>query len=634
MDTTSIEEPVISASGNQEYDPITFSVLLSRFLSIANEMTLTLEYTAWTSILALARDYSCAIYDAQPRQICMYDAIPIHTTSMHLVLEEIAETYEGNLQDGDIILCNAPYRNNTHVGDVVTATPVYVDGQHLFWSVTKGHQLDVGAAFPSSVTTAAKDVWQEGLHIPPVKIYDAGTPRDDVIDFYLSNVRYRDLLHGDLLAQLGSINAGKRRLIELVEEYGIEDTMRYVDAMIEYADRRTGESIKSFPDGEFKAEGWIDSDGVHGKHIPIRVTVKKQDDSVVIDFEGSGPQSPSGINGTLATSSAAPTIPFLYYIDPDIPHNQGCFDHFDVKVPSGTICYAEYPAATSLATITPSDMMHDVINKAMAEAVPDRVAAGGARGANMPNFNGIDARTGQPWAAMFFNNGGGSGAAKNTDGWPVVATLGALGTLKSMSIEQLELMYPLHVEEWQVEPDSMGYGQWIGGPGVRFSVVPVGGPVECTTFGDGCDNPPHGVLGGTPGIGGGQFVEDLETGRRRYISVSGYYLIGENERRVGISSGGGGYGMPTRRDPEQVRKDVRDGLISHRVALEVFGVVLSHDFDPVLDLEATEERRRQMESQGINTEVVPGEPGAATWLDEHMREGDEYLFNPVLGNAP
>ncbi|MGH2944753.1 MAG: hydantoinase B/oxoprolinase family protein [Solirubrobacteraceae bacterium] len=611
-----------------DYDPITFSVMLSRFHNIANEMTLTLEYTAWTSILALARDYSCAIYDAVPRQICMFDALPIHTTSMHLVLAEIHEAFEGDLHEGDIYMCNAPYRKNTHVGDVVTAEPVFAEGRHLFWSVTKGHQLDIGAFVPSSVAPPAKDVWHEGLHIPPLKIYDRGRPREDVIDLYLSNLRYRDLLRGDLLAQLGSIGKGRARLVELVEEYGAAEVMRYVDAIIDYADRRMAEEIRQIPDGRYESEAWVDSDGTTNVNIPVNVAVTVDDDQVKVDYTGSGSQSPSGLNGTFATSQGAPAIPFMYYIDPDVPHNHGCFKHIDAYSPEGTICNARYPASTSCATIVPTDTMHDVVNKAMAQAIPDKVVAGGARAANMPNFAGIDERTGEPWAAMFFNNGGGAGACKGADGWPILATLAAMGGLKSLVIEQLELLYPLLALHMEVEPDSMGLGQWAGGPGIRFAVRPTAGPCDVITFGDGQLNPPHGVLGGTMGIGGGQYVENETTGRRRYVSSTGYYRVHMDEVRVGVSTGGGGYGNPIDRDAERVRRDVRDGLVTRATAEAVYGVVVSDDWDPVLDEAATAARRIEL-AKVQRPLVEPMEPGASKWLEQNMREGDEYLLNPM-----
>lgn len=612
-----------------DYDPITFSVMLSRFTSIAHEMTLTLEYTAWTSILALARDYSCAIYDAVPRQICMFDALPIHTTSMHHVLAEIHQAFEGQVHEGDVYMCNAPYRGNTHVGDVVTAEPVFVDGQHLFWSVTKGHQLDVGALIPSSIVPAAKDVWQEGLHIPPLKIHDRGVPREDVIDLYLTNLRYRDLLKGDLLAQLGSIGKGRVRLQELVAEYGVEQTRRYVDHIIDYADRRMAEEIREIPDGTYEAESWVDSDGADGTDIPIKVSVTVADDQVRVDYTGSGPQSPTGVNGTFATSQGAGAIPFMYYIDPDIPHNHGCFKHIDSYSPEGTICNASYPAATSSATTCPSDTMHDVVNKAMAAAVPDKVVAGGARAANMPNWAGIDERTGEPWAAMFFNNGGGAGASKGTDGWPILATLAAMGGLKSLVIEQLELLYPLLAEHMEIERDSMGVGEWIGGPGVRWSVRPTAGSAEVVTFGDGQQNPPHGVLGGTMGIGGGQYVERLDGGPRTYVSSTGHYLVDRDQRRVGVSTGGGGYGNPIDRPVERVRQDVRDGLISREVAFEVHGVAVSDDWDPTVDEAATAAKRAEL-AKVDRPLVEPTVPSASTWLREQMREDDVYLLNPTV----
>ena len=167
-------ESPISVLPDGDIDPITFSVILNRFNTIAREMTLTLEYTSWTSILALARDFSCAIYDAKARQVCMMDALPIHTNSLHVILKSIVKAFEGKVEDGDVIVSNDPYSGNTHVGDFVTACPVFYKGEHLFWSVTKGHQLDCGAYEATSIAPSAKDVWQEALQLPPIKFYERG----------------------------------------------------------------------------------------------------------------------------------------------------------------------------------------------------------------------------------------------------------------------------------------------------------------------------------------------------------------------------------------------------------------------------------------------------------------------------
>lgn len=614
----------------RSYDPITFSVIMSRFESIANEMTLTLERSAWTSILALCRDFSCAIYDAIPRQICMLDAIPIHTTSLQLVLQEIARSFDGEIKDGDVYLCNDPYRGNTHVGDLVTACPVFIDGQHVFWAATRGHQMDTGAFVPSSVTAEAQNVWQEGLTIPPLKLHDAGVPRPDVLDLYLSNMRYRDALEGDLLAQLGSIEKGRQRLIEFCAEYTTDVVNQYVEEMIAYADRRMAEVIRTMPDGEYHGEGWVDSDGTDKLNIPIRAKVTIHDDRITVDYSESGEQAAGGLNGSEGTSRAAAAIPFLYYVDPDIPHNDGCIRHIDVVLREGTICHPRFPASTSAATIVPSDMMQDAINKAMAAAVPELVIAGSCRCGNVPQFSGIDEAAGEPWGVMFFNNSGGSGAVNGFDGWPLWESQAAAGALKDQPIEQIELLYPLIIEQWEIEPDSMGFGQWNGGPGNRFVVRPIAGGAECITFGDGCANPPHGVLGGTPAIGGGQYVEGVVAGKRRFVGASGHLHIAVGEVWVGVSTGGGGYGNPFDRDPERVRRDAADGIVSWQAAHDIFGVAFTEDESGrlVLDIQETGALRAELRKRP-GPLVSPTTPGASTWIKDNMGPGDEYLLNPT-----
>ena len=622
------EAPTQTARESEWYDPITFSVLLNRFNTIAEEMSSTLEQTAWTSILAVCRDFSCAIYDRKPRQVCMYDALPIHTTSLHLVLGEIARVFDGDIDEGDIFACNDPYHFNTHIGDLVTACPVFVDGTHLFWAVTKGHQMDTGAFIPSSVTAAARNVWQEGITIPPVKLYDKGVTCAGVLEIYLSNVRYRDLLYGDLLAQLGSIEKGRSRLVELCQEYSSDEIVRYVDALIEYSSERMSACLRRIPPGSYKGEGWVDTDGFAAVDIPIHVEVTIDDDRVKIDFSGSGPEAEGGVNASLAAAHATAAIPFMYYIDADIPHNHGVIDHIEVFAPEGTICNARFPASTSCATDVPSDMMHDAINKAMASAIPDLVPAGGTRQSNIPQFSGRDRATGEEWGVMLFNGTGGSGASRSADGWPLFESLGGFGAVKTQSIEEIELLYPLRVEKMEIATDSMGFGRWIGGPGTHLRVQPLRDDVDCITFGDGCRNPPHGVLGGTPGIGGGAYTEDLASGKRRFAPAAAHVRLGADEAWVGVSTGGGGYGRPEERDAERVRCEVRDGIISRQAAERVFGVILSDDPDPVLDIAATAMQRTVLAARDTPL-VQPTGPAAATWVEENLRDGDEYIPNPT-----
>lgn len=610
-------------------DPIAFSVIMSRFDRIVTEMTIALERSAWTPILALCKDFSCAVFDASGRLIAMHDALPVQSISLPLVLRDINETFAGKIYPGDMFACNDPFRFNTHIGDFITAAPVHVDGEHLFWVATKGHQIDTGAYIAASVVPAAADVWQEGIAVPPVKFYERGEERFDVVEMYLRNLRYRELAKGDLLAQLGSVWTGVERLGDLCREYGAHTVVRYAEAMIEYADRRMTAEISAMPAGEYSAEGWIDSDGAQGFDVPIRASVKIEGERISVDFSGSGPQGKGGLNGSFATAQAAGAIPFLQYIDTDIPHNDGCVRHIEVFAPEGSICNAAFPASTSAATIVPTDMMMDVVHKAMATAMPDRVSAGSVRCQIVPQFSGEYA-DGNPWGVMLFNNSGGQGATRGNDGWPLWESTSASGGLKIQSVEQIELLYPLRVETLEIEPDSMGMGESIGGPGTRLVIRPLVGAVECITFGDSFTNPPHGVLGGTPGIGGGQYIEPAVGGPRRFVSASGRVVVDLAERWVGVSSGGGGYGSPYDRDVDRVAADVRDGIVSIDSARNVFGVVCAVSEHGIVDVDrgATDQLRAQL-CATARPQIDPTSPSAATWLKANMREGDEYLVNPV-----
>ncbi|HTT94478.1 MAG TPA: hydantoinase B/oxoprolinase family protein [Solirubrobacterales bacterium] len=610
-------------------DQVTFSVMMRRLESISLEMTQALERSAWSSIIALCHDFSCVIYDAKGRQLSVHDPIPALVTSLELVVDAIEDGFGADIGDGDVFLCNDPYRGNTHVGDLVISRPVFVEGRLMFWLMIKAHHIDVGAFEPASCTAAARDTFQEGLQIPPLKIVAAGTPRLDVLELILSNVRLRNLVEGDLLAQIGSAERGHRLILEFCDEFGLETVEEYGEEVIAYADRRMGAVIERIPDGTYRGSGWVDSDGYAVKNVPVEVTVEVSGDQVVVDFEGTGAQAEGGFNSSVATTLTAGRLPFLFYADPDIPHNQGCFNHIEVRAPKGTIANPEYPGSTSCATVVPATMFHDAINKALAGAVPEMVHAGTARCSNVPQFYGVDEETGEEWAMMIFNNCGGSGAVKEADGWPLLESVAAMGGQKALPIEQMELLYPVRVEEMEVEPDSMGFGTTIGGFGVRFTLRPLKGSMACITFGDGTANPPHGVLGGTPAIGGGQFVEEVESGRRTFVSASGHVSIGRGDSWTGVATGGGGYGSPLERDAERVRQEVRDGIVSRTAATEIFGVVIGPGDDPELDDEATRARRAEL-ARRERPLVEPTEPEAATWVEENLRPGDVYLENPTV----
>lgn len=612
-----------NASLSPDIDPVTFSVILSRFDAIVSEMARTLERTAVTPILALCRDFSCAVCHVDGREVYLGSDLPIQLASMHLVVEAINAEFDGEIEEGDVYICNDPWLGNTHIGDLVTAAPVFIEGEHRFWTVTRAHQLDTGASIPTSISPAFEDVFQEGVIIPPTKLTERGRQRDDVLRLYLSNMRYRDSLEGDLLAQLASIQVGRRLLEQLCDTYGASTCDRYVDEMLAYSERRTAEAIGGMPNGTYVGDSWMDGSGWGEEHVHIRAEVTIEDDRVKVDFTGSAPQVQGGANGTLATAIAAGTCPVLYCLGPDIPRNAGGLSRIEVVAPEGTVCNASYPASTSCATVLPSDAMQEAVTRALTRAVPELVMAGTARCANVPQITGIDERTGERWGVQVFNNAGGGGAALDNDGWPMLECLAAFGGIQSAPIEELELNFPLHFDEWEAQPSSMGHGRWVGGCGSRLAVRPTAGQMEVIAFGDGCFNPPHGAIGGTPGIGGGQCVEDLGSGRRTFLSPYGNSIVKPGQRWVGVSTGGGGYGDPAEREPELVREAVVDGMLTVDEAREIYLVALSGEAEPSIDAELTEELRAA--SGRDLAPVDPIEADSATWLGSEMRPGDEYV---------
>jgi N-methylhydantoinase B len=612
-------------SMSSRIDPITFSVLLNRLNSIATEMTVALANTASSALLALTHDFSCCVYDGRGRQVAMKDALPIHTNSMHLFIERIVDAIGDDVREGDVIACNDPYSGNTHIGDLATAAPVFHEGELLFWTAVRAHQLDVGAPAPTSAWAAAKDVWQEGLIIPPVKIYEGGRPRRDVIELYLANVRWRDMLEGDLMAQLGATWIGAQKLQEVAARYGAKAIREFCDEAIEYASRRTAADIRAMPDGVYESEAWFDFGD--GEPATIHCSLTIDGDSIEVDFAGSSLQLEGSTNASYAVMQAAGGIPVMMALDPDIPHNEGCLRRVSIKAPEGSICNASYPVATSLATVLPGDVMQEAVTKALARAVPEWVAAGNAHWSNIPMLSGVDPSDGVFWGYQPLNGGGGGGAALGADGWPLIATNAAWGALHVAAVEHTELLHPLLVEEWEIEPESMGLGEWIGGPGIRFSVRPFH-DVDAIYVGDGLLSPPCGLLGGTPGAGGGTYVEVKQSGHRRFYGPEAYARIGAGEVWVGVSTGGGGYGDPLERVPVRVRDDVRDGMYSRETALRVFGVVLTGE-DHETDGPATDQTRRRLASErGALPFCLPTGPHASSWLAVTMRDGDEVAVVP------
>ena len=610
---------------SRDLDALTFSVINHRYEAIVEEMTAALENASWSAMLGLARDFSCAVFDGRGRLVSMFDACPLHVTSMAFVVQAMERELGGSAGDEDMIVCNDPYSGNSHVGDVVFASPVLVEDEVAFWSGVKVHHLDIGAAWPTSMAYMAQDVWTEGMNLPPFRISEDGEVREDLFRLLLANLRYPEQLRGDFLAQMGAVRVGLRGIRELIARYGYQTLRRYTEALQAYASARTGAEIDTWPDGVYHGETWLDSDGQGNEDIRIVAQVAIVGSQVEIDFSGSDPQTNGAANSSAGNTSGAACLPVITCVDPDVPKNDGCQSHVSVDPgPPGTITHARWPAATAIDTALTGDCVQEAVWKALAHAMPEKVMGGVAKCAGINFCSGVDHRGDEPrpWGHVIHNSGGGGGASKEHDGWQHMICYNCMGCLRIPSIEMSELLYPVLFEQLEIEPMSGGAGQWVGGNGVRTVLRPYGGTVTNFVCGDGMLNPPYGALGAEPGCGGGQWHE-RDDGTRTFHGSKAHIELGPNDRWVCVSSGGGGYGRPIDRDPERVQEDVLDDLLTIQAAEEIYGVVLAQDM--TVDLPATNARRVAIEESVVFPTVTPTEPRAAKWLTGVMATDEEFV---------
>ena len=418
--------------------------------------------------------------------------------------------------------------------------------------------------------------------------------------------------------------------MEFAADYGNDEIEKYCEGILDYADKRMSEEIRAMPDGDYDGVSWLDSNGKGGTNIQIGARVSIRGDKIHIDFSNSAPQNPSGNNSSYGVMQAAAGIPILCSIDPTIPHNDGCLRHITADAPIGSVCNAAYPASTSLATVGPGDTMQEAVWKALAHAVPDRVLGGNGKDGNLPMLSGTDSRGEAEieWGCLFFNGGPAGGATSKVDGWPLIMTSAGMGGLKILSVELCELLYPLRIDRQEIATDSMGHGKHHGGPGVEIQITPTSGAMHCELFGEGQSNPPFGVMNGTPGIGGGSYKENIQSGKRTYCSSKGRLVIEEGEIWAGTSSGGGGYGNPLERNPAAVLASYINGFLSLKCAKEVYGVVIDAKSVSII-IEKTKALRKKLKSAGNSNEITtPNGPGYATWVQNNLRPGDEYLIDP------
>ena len=543
-------------------DPIVVSVIQHRLLAIVEEMGEAMLRTSYSQILNSSRDFSTAICDLDGRLIAQAEHVPIHVGALPFAAKAMTEFFGDDIHTGDVFLLNDPYHGGNHLPDLTAFVPVFEADRPRFWSINRAHQSDIGGATHGAYNAAATDIWQEGIRITPLRLYDRGEVRRDLLEMIATNVRHPRDFRGDLAAMIGSAHVGERRLLALAAEFGWPLANAAIEAVLDSAERQTRAVIAQWRDGVYQGEALLDDDGRGHEDIHIRATVTKRGSDLTIDLSDSHEQVTSFINSSYPNMYSSVVVALSYLIDPDTPKNDGTFRPLTVIAKPGTVVWANPGAPVTLATNHCGQEIIEAIIKALAPACPDRAMAGWGRRFRIA-IQGKDPRSDKPFIWHFFQARPGGGASPAGDGWPGAGEWQAAGGIKFGSLEVTEVRFPLFFRRHEFRPDSGGEGKFRGGPGgVVEMVVETAEPAIGNTAGDGVRHGACGILGGEDGLPHRYTLYSDGLPPRAIKTKEVGLVIHPNDVLILESGGGGGWGDPAERDPAAVAEDLENEFIS------------------------------------------------------------------------
>jgi len=577
-------------------DKILVSVLQRRFKSITQEMGLTLLRTTRSPILNEARDFVTGLYDAKGRMLEQTEYIPVLAFALQPVCQYLVEYFRDEIYPGDVILHNDVFTRGNQLADIAVFKPIFYKGELISWAACKGHQADVGGAVSGGYNPEAREIWQEGLRITPVKICEKGRLRKDVWDLIFSNIRYR-IVEEDIRAEMGGCVVGERGILSLLERYGRDVFKSHTEYLFDSTEKMMRSEIEAIPDGTYGAESYVYYDGFHeGSKFKIQLTITIQGSDIYFNYTGTDPQTEGFVNAPFGASVSAIILTFLMLVNPDMPHNDGMIRPIHITIPEGTFLNVKFPGASTFGNSITGPHA-DAILKALSKAIPERVTAGWNR---MLAFaiSGKDPRRGVPYVDILFNAlKGGSGATHGVDGYDHIGLINCAGGILAQDPEMFELTDPHLLIKHEYVTDSGGAGRWRGGLGVETIFKIYGEDVTGVTFGDGVDREARafGLFGGKEGSL--NKIEFIYPNGRIYHPKSKEIVKGIPPGTVfhQIAGGGGGYGDPFQRPLEKVLKDVRNGFVSIEKAKGEYGVVI----DP-LTFQVDQAETRRLRGQGAS----------------------------------
>lgn len=574
----------------RDLDPITFAVIKNALDSIVDEMAYTVVRTARSEIVKDVMDYSAAICAADGSMLAQAKTIALHLGAVPEAMAEVLARHRDDLVPGDAIVLNDPYQGGMHLPDIFMFMPIFAEGALQAFAVVICHHTDVGGRVPGSNASDSTEIFQEGLRIPVLKLYEGGKPNETLFKLIEKNVRLPGCVIGDLRAQYAACRVGERELAKLFARHGAETTNRYLHELLDYAERMTREEIRRWPDGTYSFVDYIDEDGFGEEPIPIRVAVTVDADRIIVDYEGSSPQVRAALNSTKSYTNSCTYLSVRSVLTGDIPNNEGVFRCIEVRAPEASILNPVMPAACAARALTGYRVV-DAMFGALAQIVPERVPAAGEGGNTVVCIGGY--REDRSPFIIVDMICGCWGGRPDKDG--VEAITNPSQNLSNTPVETLEAQHPVRVEEYALLPDSGGAGKWRGGLGVARSYRLLVDEAMLQLRSDRMRFQPYGLNGGMPGRATANALLDGAEVRSLPAKVNLTLRGGQAVRHA--QAGAGGFGDPLDRDPDRVARDVWNEKASATAAREHYGVVLDAATGAV-DTDATQALRRERRAGG------------------------------------
>ncbi|NBS00555.1 MAG: hydantoinase B/oxoprolinase family protein [Rhizobiales bacterium] len=541
-------------------DPITFAVIKSGLDSIADDMAYTVVRIARSEIVKDVMDFSAAICAEDGQMVAQAKTIAQHLGAIPEAMESVLKTFGGNIHDGDVIIMNDPYHGGMHLPDIFMFVPIFYEGKRRAFAVVICHHTDVGGRVPGSNASDSTEIYQEGLRIPPLKLYDQGVLNTTLETLIKINVRVPDRVWGDLSAQFAAAQVGRRGLEKLMARYGADEVDAYLQELLDYAERMTCEEIRQWPKGTYHFTDYIDNDGFTETPIPIKVAITvNEDGTLFVDYAGSSPQVRGALNSTLSFTHSLTYLSVRCVLSKELPNNVGMFRCVKVKAPDASILNPVMPGPCAARALT-GYRVFDTMLGALAQIVPEKVPAAGEGGNSVICISGLRENR-KPFIIVDMICGA-WGGRPDKDGLEAVTN--ASQNLSNMPVEVMEAEHPVRIEDYAFVPDTCGAGKYRGGVGIRRSYRILADDALLQMRTDRVKFLPYGLAGGEPG--GASRNAMIVDGHEQELPGKITMRVGAGTLIVHEQAGAGGFGPPLERDPDAILEDYLDGKITDTFA--------------------------------------------------------------------